>query len=54
MTQQEVIKTFMQSLDNTTLKGGAAVNEAIKASSSFKRYNRQRRRKNLHNRRRRQ
>ena len=36
MTQQEVIKTFMQSLDNTTLKGGAALNEAIKASSKFK------------------
>lgn len=36
MTQQEVIKTFMQSLNDTTLKGGAAVNEAIKASSSFK------------------
>ena len=36
MTQQEVIRTFMQSLNDTTLKGGAALNEAIKASSNFK------------------
>ncbi len=36
MTQQEVIKTFMHSLDETTLKGSAALNEAIKASSNFK------------------
>ena len=39
MTQQEVIKAFMQSLDNTTLKGAAAVNEAIRASSDFKNFN---------------
>lgn len=39
MTQQEVIKTFMQSLNDTTLKGGAALNEAIKASSNFKNFN---------------
>ncbi|MBQ6296833.1 MAG: calcium-binding protein [Selenomonadaceae bacterium] len=37
-TQQEVIYNFMQSLDNTTLKGGAAVNEAIRASSNFKNF----------------
>ncbi len=36
MTEQEVIKTFMHSLDETTLKGAAALNEAIKASSKFK------------------
>lgn len=35
-TQQAVIKAFMQSLDNTTLTGAAAFNEAIKASSNFK------------------
>ena len=35
-TQQEVIKTFMQSLNDTTLKGGKALDEAIKASSKFK------------------
>ena len=39
MTQQEVIYNFMQSLDNTTLKGAAAVNEAIRASSNFKNFN---------------
>lgn len=39
MTQQEVIRTFMQSLNDTTLKGGAALNEAIKASSNFKNFN---------------
>lgn len=38
-TQQEVIYNFMQSLDNTTLKGAAAVNEAIRASSNFKNFN---------------
>lgn len=43
MTQQEVIKTFMQSLNDTTLKGGAALNEAIKASSSFKSFSEVRR-----------
>ena len=37
-TQQEVIYNFMQSLDNTTLKGAAAVNEAIRASSDFKNF----------------
>ena len=35
-TQQEVIKTLMQSLDNSTLNGADAFNEAIKASSNFK------------------
>ncbi|MBR0060805.1 MAG: calcium-binding protein, partial [Selenomonadaceae bacterium] len=38
-TQQEVIKTFMQSLDNSTLKGAAAINQAIRASSDFKNFN---------------
>ncbi len=38
MTQQEVIKTFMTSLNNTTLKGGKALDEAIKNSSSFKNF----------------
>ena len=38
MTQQEVIKTFMKSLDETTKKGEAALNEAIKACSSFKNF----------------
>ncbi|MBR4151379.1 MAG: calcium-binding protein [Selenomonadaceae bacterium] len=36
MTQQEVIKTFMESLNNTTLQGEAALDEAIKASSKSK------------------
>ena len=36
MTQQAVIKTFMQTLNDTTLKGGKALDAAIKASSSFK------------------
>ena len=36
MTQQEVIKTFMESFDNTTLQGEAALDEAIKASSKSK------------------
>ena len=35
-TQQEVIKAFMKSLDNTTLTGADAFNEAIKARSNFK------------------
>ena len=35
VTQQEVIKAFMKSLDKTTKSGTAAVDEAIKASSSF-------------------
>ena len=36
MTQQEVIKAFMKALDTTTLKGEDALNEAIKACSTFK------------------
>ena len=36
MTQQEVIKAFMKSLDETTKKGEAALNAAIKACSPFK------------------
>ena len=35
-TQQEVIKAFMASLDTTTLSGEAALDEAIKACSTFK------------------
>ena len=35
MTQQEVIKAFMASLDKTSLKGTAAVNGATAAASSF-------------------
>lgn len=38
MTQQEVIKTFMQSLDKTELSGRAAIDEAIQASSDFKNF----------------
>lgn len=38
MTQQEVIKTFMQSLKNTELSGRAALDEAVQASSEFKSY----------------
>ena len=38
MTQQEVIKTFMQSLDKTELSGRAALDEAIQASSDFKNF----------------
>ena len=34
MTQQEVIKKFMKSLDNTSLSGEAALNEAIRACSN--------------------
>lgn len=34
-TQQEVIKAFMNSLDKTTLQGTEAVDEAIKACSTF-------------------
>jgi len=37
-TQQEVMKTFMQSLDETELSGRAAVDEAIQKSSSFTSY----------------
>ena len=36
MTQQEVIKAFMKSLDETSKTGEAALNEAIKACSPFK------------------
>jgi Ca2+-binding RTX toxin-like protein len=36
MTQQEVIKKFMESLDNTKKKGEAALDEAIQACSTFK------------------
>lgn len=38
MTQQEVMKTFMQSLNDTELSGRAALDEAVKASSSFGSY----------------
>lgn len=38
MTQQEVIKTFMQSLDKTELSGRAALDEAIQASSNFQNF----------------
>ncbi len=38
MTQQEVIKTFNQSLNNTQLSGRAALDEAVKASSNFTSY----------------
>ena len=38
MTQQEVIKTFMQSLDKTEHSGCAALDEAIQASSDFKNF----------------
>ena len=36
MTQQDVIKKFMASLDKTTLTGKKALDEAIAACSSFK------------------
>lgn len=36
--QQKVIKTFMQTLDNTTLTGAAALNRAIRKSSDFKNF----------------
>ena len=35
MTQQEIIKAFMKSLDETKLSGEAALNEAIRACSPF-------------------
>ena len=35
MTAQEVIKTFMNSLDNTTLSGTSALNEAVAACSNY-------------------
>ena len=34
-TGQEVIKEFMRSLDNTTLKGQAALDQAVRACSNF-------------------
>ncbi|MBQ9480088.1 MAG: hypothetical protein IJU71_11120, partial [Selenomonadaceae bacterium] len=34
-TGKEVIQAFMRSLDNTTLKGQAALNEAVRACSNF-------------------
>ena len=37
-TQQKVIKTFMRTLDNTTLTGAAALNRAIRKSSDFKNF----------------
>ena len=37
-TQQEVLKNFVTALDNTTLSGVAAVDEALKASSNFESY----------------
>lgn len=38
MTQQEVIKAFNQSLNNTNLSGRAALDEAVQASSDFSNY----------------
>ena len=38
MTQQEVMKTFMQSLNETEKSGRSALDEAIKASSNFGSY----------------
>ncbi|MBQ6296836.1 MAG: hypothetical protein IJK81_03975 [Selenomonadaceae bacterium] len=38
MTQQEVIKAFNQSLNQTKLSGRAALDEAVKASSNFSNY----------------
>lgn len=38
MTQQEVIKAFNQSLNQTELSGRAALDEAVKASSNFSSY----------------
>ena len=35
MTAQEVIKKFMNSLDNTTLSGTSALNEAVAACSNY-------------------
>lgn len=36
MTQQDVIKAFVQSLDATELKGEVAIDQALQASSNFK------------------
>ena len=36
MSQQEVIKKFMASLDKTTQSGTKAINEAIKAATNGK------------------
>ncbi len=38
MTQQEVIKAFMHSLDETEMSGRAALDEAVRASSNFKNF----------------
>ena len=38
MTQQEVIKAFMHSLDETEMSGRAALDEAVRASSDFKNF----------------
>ena len=38
-TKQQIIRSFMGSLDNTTLSGASALNEAVKACSSFKNAN---------------
>ena len=37
-TQQEVIKAFMKSLDETELSGRAALDEAVRATSNFSSY----------------
>ena len=37
-TQQEVIKKFMASLDNTTLSGAVALDTAIKYATNYKYY----------------
>lgn len=34
-TQQDIIKQFMHSLDETTLRGTAALDEAVRACSSY-------------------
>ena len=39
MTQQEVMKNFMHSLDETDKSGRSALDDAIKSSSNFKNYN---------------
>jgi Ca2+-binding RTX toxin-like protein len=38
VTQQEVIKKFVESLDKTNLRGTAAIDEAVRACSNFKSY----------------
>ncbi len=39
MTQQEVMKNFMHSLDETDKSGRSALDDAVKSSSNFKSYN---------------